>query len=57
MIGDDLASGQLLSLFPSFQVSTPNAPATAWAVYPSRSHVPAKVRAFVEHLRDAMATR
>lgn len=57
MIDDDLAAGDLVSLFPAHEVSVPNAPATAWAVYPSRAHVPAKARAFVEHLRQAMAAR
>jgi len=55
MIGDDLASGELIDLFPGYTVATVNAPTTAWAVYPSRSHVPAKVRVFVDFLRDAMS--
>lgn len=55
MIGDDLASGELVDLFPQYAVSTANSPTTAWAVYPSRSHVPAKVRVFIDFLRTAMS--
>jgi DNA-binding transcriptional LysR family regulator len=57
MIGDDIASGELVDLFPQYTVSTPDSPTKAWAVYPSRSHVPAKVRVFIEFLRDAMSSR
>lgn len=56
MIADDLASGALVDLYPQHSVCTPNAPGTAWAVYPSRTHVPLKVRAFVDHLRAAPGT-
>lgn len=55
MIGDDLVSGELIDLFPDYTVSTSDAPATAWAVYPSRSHVPLKVRVFIDFLRAALA--
>jgi DNA-binding transcriptional LysR family regulator len=56
MIGDDLASGALVDLFPNYTVVTTDAPTTAWAVYPSRSHVPAKVRAFIDFLRAALTS-
>jgi DNA-binding transcriptional LysR family regulator len=54
MIGDDVASGALVDLFPEHTARTANSPTTAWAVYPSRSYVPAKVRAFIDFLRSAM---
>ncbi|ALR06546.1 LysR family transcriptional regulator [Xylella fastidiosa] len=54
VIGDDLASGALEALFPGHVVRTAHSPKTAWAVYPSRSHVPAKVRAFVAFLQAAL---
>lgn len=54
MVGSDLLTGALVDLFPAYSVSTANAPTTAWAVYPSRTHVPAKVRAFIEFMRTAM---
>ena len=54
MVDDDLASGKLVDLFPGYSVATADAPTTAWAVYPSRSHMPAKVRAFVDFLKAAL---
>ena len=54
MVGDDLRSGELVDLFPDWVASTPNSPRTAWAVYPSRTHVPQKVRVFIEFIRAAM---
>jgi DNA-binding transcriptional LysR family regulator len=54
MIADDLRTGELIDLFPAHSVATANSPTTVWAVYPSRSHVPAKVRVFVDFLKAAM---
>jgi DNA-binding transcriptional LysR family regulator len=54
MIGDDVASGALLDLFPDHVASIANLPTTAWVVYPDRNHVPAKVRVFIDFLRTAM---
>jgi len=52
MVGDDLSAGRLQPLLPRFR----QPPLTAHAVYPTRRHLPAKVRAFVdlaaERLRD-----
>lgn len=53
MIDKDLRSGELVDVFPSYRVATAHAPTTAWAVYPGRKHVPAKVRALVDYLRAA----
>ena len=55
MIEDEVASGGLVDLFPQYTARTANSPTTAWAVYPNRSHVPAKVRAFIEFLRMKLA--
>ena len=54
MIADDLASGALVDLFPDHVAGTAEAPGAAWAVYPNRRHVPAKVRVFIDFLRAAM---
>jgi DNA-binding transcriptional LysR family regulator len=55
MIGDDLGAKRLLPLLPRFTL----APLAAHAVYPTRRHLPAKVRAFVDlcalRLRDPPA--
>ena len=56
MIGDDIRSGALVDLFPDHAASTANSPNMAWAVYPSRRHVPAKVRVFIDYLRGAMSS-
>lgn len=55
MIEDDLTRGALMELFPQYTARTVNSPTTAWAVYPNRSHVPAKVRVFIEFMRAALA--
>jgi DNA-binding transcriptional LysR family regulator len=54
MIEDDVARGALVELFPQYTARTVNSPTTAWAVYPNRSHVPAKVRAFIDFMRAAL---
>jgi DNA-binding transcriptional LysR family regulator len=54
MIGDDLASGALVDLFPAYTLSTASSPTTFYAVYPSRNHVPAKVRVFIDFLKESM---
>lgn len=55
LIDDDLLEGSLTNLFPGHEVSVHDAPAGAWLVYPTRSYVPAKVRLFVDFLREAVA--
>lgn len=55
MVEDDVISGTLLDLFPLYTARTANSPTTAWAVYPNRSHVPTKVRAFIKFLSSALA--
>lgn len=54
LIGDDLAEGRLVDLYPRHEVAVVDAPTGAWLVYPSRSYVPAKVRAFIDFMRNAM---
>jgi DNA-binding transcriptional LysR family regulator len=54
LIGDDLADGRLVDLYPQHDVAVVDAPTGAWLVYPSRSYVPAKVRAFIDFMRNAM---
>ena len=56
LIDDDLAAGRLVDLFPRHRVAFADAPTAIWLVYPSRSYVPAKVRAFIEFMRKAIGT-
>jgi len=51
LIGDDLASGRLVDLFPHYTVSPTNFQTGISAVYPSRKHVPRKVRVLVDFLK------
>ncbi len=54
LVGEDLAAGQLIDLFPRYHVAVGDAPTGAWLVYPSRTYVPAKVRAFIDFVRRAI---
>jgi DNA-binding transcriptional LysR family regulator len=54
LIGDDLKAGRLVDLYPRHEVAVVDAPTGAWLVYPSRSYVPAKVRAFIDFVRGAV---
>lgn len=53
LVGDDLRSGALVELMPEFKCGEIG----IFAVYPSRKHVAAKVRAVVEFLAGAFAGR
>jgi DNA-binding transcriptional LysR family regulator len=54
LVRDDLAAGRLVDLFPNHEVKLADAPTGVWLLYPSRSYVPAKVRAFVDFMRAAV---
>jgi DNA-binding transcriptional LysR family regulator len=51
IVAADLAAGRLVRLLPDYQ----GARADIWAVYPSRRHLSAKVRAFVDFLAERFA--
>jgi DNA-binding transcriptional LysR family regulator len=51
LLGDDLASGRLVEILAAFRP----APIPIHAVYPSRRHLSAKVRAFVDFIADRFA--
>ncbi|MBS1156643.1 MAG: LysR family transcriptional regulator [Proteobacteria bacterium] len=50
LVGEDLRQGRLLPLLPDYRVPD----FTMYAVYPSRRHVPAKVRAFVDYMTEQL---
>jgi DNA-binding transcriptional LysR family regulator len=54
LISDDLASGRLVDLFPRHEVTIVDAPTGVWLLYPSRSYVPAKVRSFIDFMRETV---
>lgn len=51
IVGEDLASGALVPLLRDWEIP----PAEALAVYPSRRHLSAKVRSFVEFLQQSFS--
>ncbi len=50
-IADDLNSGRLIELFPGIEGSATGFDAAVWTVHASRAHVPARLRAFLDHIR------
>ena len=50
-VADDLASGELVDLFPDHEASAADFDTAAWLVYPTRNYVPVRVRAFIDHLK------
>jgi len=57
LIGGDLARGVLADLFPQHRVAATHFDTSAWLLYPSRAHLPARVRAVIGLLRSAIADR
>lgn len=52
----DLKAGTLVNLFPNHEVTATDFRTAAWLVYPSRTYVPLKVRAFIEFLKASIPT-
>lgn len=52
-VREDLENGNLIDLLPEHEGSATHFDTSAWIVYPSRSYVSARLRAFIEHLRKA----
>lgn len=51
MLQGELAAGRLVRVLPDYE----SVPGDIWAVYPSRRHLSAKVRLFVDHLAELFA--
>jgi DNA-binding transcriptional LysR family regulator len=49
---DELRDGTLVDLFPGVAGAVSEFDTAAWAIYPSRSYLPRKVRAFVDFLKE-----
>ena len=47
----ELESRQLINLFPDYTVTVSDLKTAAWLLYPSRSHLPLKVRVFVDFMK------
>jgi len=50
-VADDLAGGRLVDVLPGYEGSATRFDTSAWILYLNRSYVPARLRAFIEHLR------
>ncbi len=53
-IDKDLASGRLIDLFPGVEGSAIGFDTSVWTVYSSRAYVPARLRVFLEYIRNSV---
>jgi DNA-binding transcriptional LysR family regulator len=54
LVGHDIAAGRLIHCLPGWRVTATTFDTGAWAVYPSKSYLPAKVRAMIDFLRTTL---
>lgn len=52
LCADEIDAGELVDLFPEFECTATDFDTSAWLVYPSRSYMPLKLRAFIDFLRE-----
>ena len=57
IVARDLASGALIRLLENHRVTATDFETGIWLVYPSRAHIPSKVRAFSDFLKGEFAAR
>lgn len=53
----ELGDGTLVDLFPDYEVTPSDFDIAAWLLYPSRSYLPLKVRAFIDFLKEKFGDR
>ncbi|OUS35401.1 LysR family transcriptional regulator [Rhodobacterales bacterium 56_14_T64] len=51
LVDEDLASGRLVDVFPDWQAAATTFETGAWALYPSRLYLPARLRAALDFLK------
>jgi len=54
LVGRDVAAGRLVDLFPDYGCTATEFDTGAWALFPSRSYLPLKVRVMIDFLRDRL---
>ena len=54
LIGSSLDDGKLVNVFPDHQITATNFETIVWIVYPSRTYIPEKVRAFTSFLKGKL---
>lgn len=52
LIGDDLAKGDLINVFPEHQISAENFDEGVWLTYPSKRYLPSNTRALIDFLKQ-----
>ncbi len=52
LCAEEIKAGELIDLFPDHACTATEFDTSAWLVYPSRSYVPLKLRAFIDFLRE-----
>ncbi len=54
LVRSDLAKGDLIDLLPGYEAAASSFETAAWALYPSRSYLPLKVRCMIDFLRQKL---
>jgi len=54
--GDLASGGALVDMFPDYDCTATEFDTAAWALYPSRSFLPRKVRVAIDFLREKLKT-
>lgn len=54
LIDKDIAQGHLIDLFPNHRVSVTDFDTAVWLLYPSRTHLPNKVRVMIDFLKQRL---
>ena len=57
IVGPELQTGALVNVFPDYDVTATDFNTAAWILYPTRSYVPLKVRAFADFLKEEFRER
>ena len=57
VVGPDLASGHLVDLFPTHEVTATSFDSVVWLLYASRAYVPRRVRAVVDFIKARVGLR
>jgi len=55
LVDPEIVAGRLVDIFPDHSVTATTFDSAAWIVYPSRSHLPSKVRVMIDFLRPRIA--
>lgn len=54
LIDEDLKEGRLVDLFPEYLVTATDFDTAVWLLYPSRAHLPNKVRVMIDFLKERL---